>query len=52
MTFLTVLENGKPLRYGVRDLTLFHGFGFPGGVAHGFKVMQRAFPLLSPAAPA
>ena len=30
---------------------LFHGFGFPGGVAHGFKVMQRAFPLLSPVAP-
>ena len=48
---LTVLENGKLLTYGVPDLTLFHGFGFPGGVAHGFKVMQRAFPLLSPAAP-
>lgn len=48
---LTVLENGKRLSYRVSDLTLFHGFGFPGGVAHGFKVMQRAFPLLSPAGP-
>ena len=48
---LTVLEGGKPLTYRFSDLTLFHGFGFPGGVAHGFKVMQRAFPLLSPAAP-
>lgn len=48
---LTVLEGGKPLIYRFSDLTLFHGFGFPGGVAHGFKVMQRAFPLLSSTAP-
>jgi hypothetical protein len=48
---LTVLENGRSLSYRVSDLTLFHGFGFPGGVAHGFKVMQRAFPLLSPGGP-
>lgn len=48
---LTVCENGKPLNYRFSDLTLFHGFGFPGGVAHGFKVMQRAFRLLSPVAP-
>jgi len=44
---ITVLETGKPLTYGFDELTLFHGFGFPGGVAHGFRVMQRAFPLLS-----
>lgn len=48
---LTVAENGKLLRYSLADLMLFHGFGFPGGVAHGFKVMQRALPLLSPDAP-
>ncbi len=29
----------------------YHGYGFPGGVAHAFKVMRRAFPLLSPDGP-
>ncbi|MBB4101861.1 hypothetical protein [Allorhizobium borbori] len=51
MTVIRVLENGKLLEYGFDDLLRYHGFGFPGGVAHGFKVMQRAFPLLSPEAP-
>lgn len=45
---LTVMEDGQQLTYGILDLTRYHGFGYPGGVAHGFKVMQRAFPLLSP----
>ena len=26
----------------------YHGFGSPGGVAHAFKVMERAWPELSP----
>lgn len=43
---LTVLENGAPLTYSYADLMLYHGFGYPGGVAHAFKVMQRALPLL------
>ncbi len=29
----------------------YHGGGFPGGVAHGFKVMERALPLLCPEVP-
>ncbi|MCI5073559.1 hypothetical protein [Oricola sp.] len=44
---ITVLENEKPLTYDIDALTLYHGYGFPGGVAHGFRVMQRAFALLS-----
>jgi hypothetical protein len=28
----------------------YHGPGSPGGVAHAFKVMQRAWPLLDPEA--
>ena len=51
MTVIRVLENGKLLEYGFDDLIRYHGFGFPGGVAHGFKVMQRAFPMLSPETP-
>lgn len=43
---LHVRENGKDLHYSIDDITRFHGFGYPGGVAHGFKVMQRALPLL------
>jgi GrpB-like predicted nucleotidyltransferase (UPF0157 family) len=49
--FLVVHEEGRPLTYTVEDLNRYHGFGFPGGVAHAFKVMQRALPLLSPDAP-
>lgn len=40
---LCVLESGRELRFGYRDLTRYHGFGFPGGVAHAFQVMARAF---------
>jgi hypothetical protein len=48
---LTVLENGRPIRFTFADLTKYHGFGYPGGVAHAFKVMQRALPLLDGGAP-
>lgn len=48
---ITVHEEGRELRYTYADLMHYHGFGFPGGVAHAFKVMQRALPLLSPDAP-
>lgn len=44
---LHVREAGKDLSFGLADLTRYHGFGFPGGVAHGFKVLQRALPLLA-----
>lgn len=46
-TILTVLEQGRRLSYTFEDLMAYHGGGFPGGVAHGLKVMERAFPLLS-----
>jgi hypothetical protein len=49
--FIVVHEEGRPLTYTVEDLNRYHGFGFPGGVAHSFKVMQRALPLLSLDAP-
>lgn len=49
--FLHVREANKDLAFGIADLNHYHGFGFPGGVAHGFKVMQRALPLLADGAP-
>lgn len=50
-TELVVHEAGQPLRFDIAALTLYHGFGFPGGVAHAFKVMERALPLLAGGAP-
>ncbi len=43
---LDVLDRGHPLAFTFEDLMRYHGPGSPGGVAHAFKVMQRAFPLL------
>lgn len=51
MTELEVLEQGQLLSYTFRDVMSYHGPGFPGGVAHAFKVMERALPLLDPDGP-
>jgi hypothetical protein len=48
---VVVLEGGRRLRFSLEDLTRYHGFGSPGGVAHGLRVMQRAWPLLDPDSP-
>lgn len=47
---IVVLDNGQPITFTFADIMKYHGFGFPGGVAHAFKVMQRAFPLLETSA--
>jgi hypothetical protein len=44
---LHLCEDGRELIFSLADLNRYHGFGFPGGVAHGFKVLQRALPLLA-----
>ncbi|QPT39680.1 Uncharacterised protein [Oligella ureolytica] len=43
---ITVKENGQLFTYRHKDLTNYHGTGFPGGVAHAFQVLRRAIPLL------
>jgi len=48
---ITVRENGKDLVFSFDDINVFHGGGFPGGVAHGLKAMQAAFALLSETPP-
>jgi len=50
-SILHVHENGKPIDFSYEDLSKYHGFAAPGGVAHAFKVMERAFPILDPDAP-
>lgn len=46
MQTITVLEKGQKFEFSFDDMLKYHGVGYPGGVAHAFKVMQRAFPLL------
>ena len=46
---IVVLERGRPLSCSFEEILKYHGFGSPGGVAHAFKVMERAWPELSPA---
>ena len=45
---IDVVDQGRPIRLTFDDMMRYHGPGFPGGVAHAFKVMERAFPLLDP----
>jgi hypothetical protein len=43
---LTVLDRDVELSFGFEDLLRYHGPHAPGGVAHAYKAMERAFPLL------
>lgn len=46
MAVITVLESGHTMEFAFEDLLKYHGPHFPGEVAHAFKVMELAFPLL------
>lgn len=48
MTTLVVLDQGDPIAISFEDLLKYHGRSSIAGVAHAFKAMERAFPLLSP----
>jgi hypothetical protein len=48
---IAVRDQGQVLTFGFEDLMRYHGPGSPGGVAHAFKVLERALPLLEPAGP-
>ncbi|HVE46719.1 MAG TPA: hypothetical protein VNA57_08245 [Acidimicrobiales bacterium] len=51
MPTLVVLDQGEPISISFDDLLRYHGRSSIGGVAHAFKAMERAFPLLSPGQP-
>jgi len=51
MATLDVLDDGELVRVSFDDLVKYHGRSSVGGVAHGFKVMERAFPLLADGQP-
>lgn len=44
--YLEVLDHGDSLHISFDDVVRYSGRSSIGGVAHGFKVMERAFPLL------
>ena len=48
---IEVIERGRPIAFSFDDMLRYHGGGSPGGVAHAFKVLERALPLLDPDAP-
>ena len=48
---LVVVDHGREIAFSFDDLMRYHGPGSPGGVAHAFKVLQRALPLLRPEGP-
>ena len=48
---IEVVERGQLCAFSYEDLMRYHGPGSPGGVAHAFKVLERALPLLDPAGP-
>jgi hypothetical protein len=51
MTTLAVLDQGGSISISFDDLLKYHGRSSIAGVAHAFKAMERAFPLLSPGEP-
>jgi hypothetical protein len=46
-----VRDGELDLSFTHEDLIRYHGAHSPGGVAHAFKVLERALPLLSPGEP-
>jgi hypothetical protein len=51
MSMLHVLDHGELVAVSFDDMLKYHGRSSIAGVAHGFKVMQRAFPLLAGGSP-
>jgi hypothetical protein len=51
MSSLEVLDHGELIVLTFDDLLRYHGRSSIAGVAHGFKVMERAFPLLAGGSP-
>ncbi len=43
---IVVLEDGRELSFAFGEMLKYHGGNSPGGVAHAFKVLERALPLL------
>lgn len=47
-SMIVVVDHGRSIAFSFDDMMSYHGPGSPGGVAHAFKVLERALPLLAP----
>jgi hypothetical protein len=45
---IQVVDRERLLSFSFEDILRYHGGGSPGGVAHAYKVLERALPLLEP----
>jgi hypothetical protein len=45
---IAVLDEEQELTFSLQDMLRYSGHGSPGGVAHAFKVLERAVALLAP----
>jgi len=45
---ITVLDNGHPVKFTLDTAMNYHGYDAVGGVALGFRLLQRAIAILSP----
>jgi hypothetical protein len=45
---IVVRDHEQAISVSFEDMMRYHGPGSPGGVAHAFKVLERALPLLEP----
>jgi hypothetical protein len=45
---IEVQDQGTPVRFSFEEMLRYSGPGSPGGVALGFKLMERAFTVLEP----
>lgn len=43
-----MVDRGRSIAFSFDDMMSYHGPGSPGGVAHAFKVLERALPLVRP----
>src|SRR2546423_289776 len=43
---IEVASAGRAIRYAFDDVTKYHGYGSPGGVAVALKALERALPVL------
>lgn len=48
---LEILDRGHLIVFSFEDLLKYHGRGAVGGVAHGFKMLERGLPLLADGKP-
>jgi hypothetical protein len=48
---IVVLDAGREVSFSFDEILEYHGGGSPGGVAHAFKVLERALPLLDRGGP-